>query len=284
MTKKLTETVINVSFSCSQWTARKLDRKVSQEIADTKHASVNAGRYNKQVIAKEALKKIQQIANAARTYHYENTLPYNNAGVQMLPVKRFDEYTSKMREYKGQFEQAVAELLPEYPALIEQARETLGDMFNIDDYPPSHQIARKFSFSVDFTPVPDGENFKVDIQQDILNSISRDIEQRTNEIQAKAMRHLWDRVYNAVSHMANVLSKQEKIFRDSLVWNLCELADILPDMNITDDPNLEHMRKAIQEKLCVYDPQTLRDDTKARGETAKQAEDIISAMAGYMGA
>ncbi len=39
-----------VQLSISQWTARKLDKKVSAEVADAKRAAKGAGNYNKKLL------------------------------------------------------------------------------------------------------------------------------------------------------------------------------------------------------------------------------------------
>ena len=64
-----------VELTIRQWTARKHDRKVSREV-DQGHGAQNAGRFNKQLIAKDALEKIAKKAGAIREFHYAHTLPW----------------------------------------------------------------------------------------------------------------------------------------------------------------------------------------------------------------
>ena len=58
--------------------------------------------------------------------------------------------------------------------------------------------------------------------------------------------------------MAEKLADSDKIFRDSLINNLCDLCDLLPKLNITGDKNLDNMRKEIEQQLCRYMPENLR--------------------------
>lgn len=62
----LANKAMQVRLSISQWSARKYDRKVSSEVASKYNTDNDAGRYNKVLIAKDAIVKIQKIANAAR--------------------------------------------------------------------------------------------------------------------------------------------------------------------------------------------------------------------------
>jgi hypothetical protein len=95
------------------------------------------------------------------------------------------------------------------------------------------------------------------------------------------MEDCWTRLHGVVSSMAERLSDPEKIFRDSLVENVVELVDLLPRLNLTGDSRLEDMRQVVAKKLTRHDPQTLRENQHVRKETAKAAEDILQAMAGY---
>src|SRR5579859_6280593 len=64
----LSNTAMLASLSIHQWSAKKYDKKVSQEVA-ANHGMRDSslGRYNKSLIAKKALDKISKIAGAART-------------------------------------------------------------------------------------------------------------------------------------------------------------------------------------------------------------------------
>lgn len=72
----LTEKAMLVRLSISQWTARKYDKKISREVASLHNTSSDAGRYNKVLIAKQAIEAIQKIVSESRTYHYINTLAW----------------------------------------------------------------------------------------------------------------------------------------------------------------------------------------------------------------
>ena len=73
-------------------------------------------------------------------------------------------------------------------------------------------------------------------------------------------------------------------FSDSLVNNIVDLCALLPRLNIADDPRLEEMRQTVESTLCQANPEVLRDNIAVRATTASNAETILSAMAGYMGA
>ena len=101
---------LNISF----WAARKYDRKISQEIENQYNAD-DAGRYNKILIAKEHLANIQKIISAARTFHYENTLPWSDNGGRLLPSTNYFAYVKAIQCYKDDFEREVSNFIRVYP-------------------------------------------------------------------------------------------------------------------------------------------------------------------------
>jgi len=132
---------LNISF----WTARKYDKRISQEIEDQYNAD-DAGRYNKILIAKEHLANIQKIISAARTFHYENTLPWNDNGGRLLPSANYFNYVKSIQGLKDDFQQEVNNFLRVYPDLKDEAKGRLNGMFDEEDYPEENLLEDKFAF------------------------------------------------------------------------------------------------------------------------------------------
>lgn len=84
-----------VSLSVSQWTARRHDKEITKEVKNTHNASEDAGRYNKLLVAKEHTDPINKVAGKARTFHYENTLPWGDNNERLLPTKNYFKYVKK---------------------------------------------------------------------------------------------------------------------------------------------------------------------------------------------
>jgi len=96
----LNEKAMLVKLSVSQWTARKYDKKVSQEIND-QYSAHDAGRYNKVLIAQEEIKKISKVASQARSFHYFNTLPWDDNGSRILPSVGGQQKSNKQTTLDG---------------------------------------------------------------------------------------------------------------------------------------------------------------------------------------
>lgn len=278
----LSEEAMIVRLSISQWSARKYDTAISTEVVAHYSADPDAGRWNKLLLAKEAIRSITQASSAARAFHYENTLPWDDDGGRLLPSKNFLIYSKQMREFKSRFETAVREFIAGYEEYRREARVRLNGMFDPGDYPGQDEIVRKFSFSTDIEPVPKAEDFRVAIQSKEMTKLKQQLENRVAERVEEATRDLYLRLNTVVGKLAEKLGQKEAIFRDSLVENVAELVGLLPKLNVTGNARLEALRQETKRKLCGLEPETLRKDETVRSKAAEDAKAILEKMSSYV--
>lgn len=277
----IAEKAMLVTLSISQWTARKFDKKATEEVETAFKTGNKAGRFNKLLIAKDAIKTIEQKAAAARDYHYTVTLPWNDNGARILPSALYFDYTNKMREFQNAFNDAVAKLLTNYPALVTEAQNFLGDLYNAMDYPTEERLAKKYGFSVDVFPIPCADDFRVSLQNEEVNSIKQQIEERTAALIENTKQDIYTRLISVVEKAVEKLSTPDAIFRDSLIENIVDLTDLIPALNITGDKKLARITKAIENTLCQIDPQEVRDNKEARKEAAEEAKELLETLNDY---
>lgn len=288
----ISERAMLAGLHVRQWTARKLDRKVTDK-ANTDHgARADAGRFNKALLSKDALADIASAVNAARTEHYARTLPWADDGARILSAAGYLAYANCMRDLRGKFDAAVSEFVGNYAAFVADSQARLGTMFNAADYPPADEIRTRFAFGVNILPMPDAGDFRVDLAEGQAEAIRADIAARMQEATDAAMRDVFQRVADKVGAMVERLNaykpgagkgdKAEGIFRDSLVENVRDLVALLPSLNLTGDPALDAIGQRMAQELCRHDADALRDDTAVRNETAKAAAAILADVSDYL--
>jgi len=278
----ITEKAMLVSLHISCWSARKHDKNVSKEVNDKYGGNHEAGRFNKVLATKESLKDIQAAVGCARTFHMEQTLPWGERGERLLPSKNYSEYNRQMRIFRQQFEDAVGAFVSDYHTVIWEARQNLGGLFRREDYPNAAEIRNKFDFKTAISPVPTAEDFRVSLAREEVSTIQKKMQERLMQSHSAATHDLWQHLYEVVSLMVERLSDPEAIFRDTLVINIARLTEILPRLNLNDDPDLEAMRRRIEASLCRYTPAELRKDKHVRSQAAKDAQRVMDAMVGYV--
>lgn len=278
-----------VQLSIGQWTARKLDRKVSAEVALQHDAKRSAGNYNKVLLARGNLAAIAQVASQARADHADASLPWMQDGSRILPVDAYGRYTEVMRKHRVAFEREVKEFIAAYPEFVEQARDDLGALFNAADYPSARDVARRFHWSVTVLPMPDAADFRVDMDAATVAMLQADVAASVQDAVSRAMGDASERLHRVVRAMADKLAaykpdlgKQGNPFRDSLVENVREVCDVLPLLNLTGDARLAAAIEQVRDTLAVHDAQALREDETLRRDVAAKADAIADAMAGWM--
>jgi hypothetical protein len=278
----LSRKAVLVSVNISQWTARKLDRKVTAETNRKYHATEDAGRYNKRLLAVEQLAEVSALVSKARHLHYRMTRPWADDGPRILANMLFAKFSDEFRVLKRDFNAAADRFARAYPGFVEDRKRALNGMFNAADYPTPSEIRSKFNLDLVVLPFPDAEDFRADLDDDTIADLKRDLQETSKQVASRAMTTTAQQVIETVGHMATKLKEYksgepgEHIFRDSLVNNVRELADLLPAFNLTEDPKLTAITKRIVKELCAEDAAVLRANDDVRKAVQKSADQIVS--------
>lgn len=272
-------------FNASVWTARKLDKSATEEIVTSKNAAAkDAARVNKSLLAgRSELEDIQSMIGRARSFVYDNTLPWSDSGLRLLPTINFERFAAKMNAFEEEFAMMVQAFVDIYPTLITAQAMALGDMFKRDEYPTQNAIMTKFAFRVNYLPVPTAGDFRVDVGNAAMDDIKAKLERIAQERVDAAMQDVRARLGDHLKRMSDRLTTdyvegeaKARRFHDSLVDGALELCDITKSLNVVNDLDLEAARKALEVALCGVDPKDLRKDEGLREDTKKAVDDILS--------
>lgn len=278
----LSDRALLVQLSISQWTARKYDKRVTDQALSMNYASKDAGRFNKALLpANDYLDMVHAKSAAIRQDFYTNTLPWGMEGTQLLPSSNYLNFMTKFRTAKAEWETLVSSFVHHYAPLKLQAKRALGNMYMDSDYPDERHIASKFKIDMAVFPVP-STDFRTALSSDELTRLQDDVSSRLKQAQAVATKDVWNRLYERVEHIARQLGNPKGRIYDSLIEHARDLCELLPRLNINDDPNLEIMRQEVEAKLATHSPDALRASQTLRQDTAEQAQDIMDKMRAFM--
>ena len=276
-----------VSLTITQWAARKLDKTTSYEVCNAKSADQGSGSFHKQIIPKGYLKNINQLVNRIRNFHYSNTLAWTHKGSDLLPSRNYMKYVKTMGKLQDKFNEAVDDFLDHYDTVVKQAVNNLHGLYEESDYPTAEMIKRKFKMEINMTPIPSSGDFRIDLNQKELDKLKGRLDQQLAEAQVAAEQDLFSRLYTAVAKATITLRTPNKIFRNTLILNIEELCNMIPDMNINNNKQLNDIAERNLKYMQQVDIKTLRDqeDTSYRFELAdKLASELEIIEAVYMGA
>jgi hypothetical protein len=220
-----------------------------------------------------------------RLHFYTHTLPWKDNGDRLLTRLMFTDFIEEHERLVGQFRDAVDTFLSEaYPSARDQAEFRMGELFKAEDYPSADSLRHRFYVNMDIDPVTAANDFRVEMEQDQLDSVRKGMEQAMQERIGRAMADVWERVREVVEKFADKTRTKDAVFRDSLVGNIESLIDMLPGLNVLNDPDLDAIGKEVKARLLGYDLKDLRKKPAVRSAAAREAQEIMDKMAGYMNA
>lgn len=272
-------------FNASVWTARKLDKSATEEVVTAKNAGAkDAARVNKHLLAgRNELEVIQSMVGRARAFVYDNTLPWSDSGLRLLPTANFEKFVAKMNDFESEFTTLVTNFVDIYPTLITAQAMALGDMFKRDEYPTQNEIMTKFAFRVNYMPVPTAGDFRVDVGNAAMDDIKAKLARLAEERVEEAMKDVRTRLGDHLKRMSDRLTTdwiageaKQRRFHDSLVDGALELCDLTKNLNVVNDAELEATRAELEKLLCGVTPDELRKNHAVRQDTKKAVDDLLN--------
>ncbi len=275
-----------VRLRVHRWGAKVNDPDAANLVATTKHSDPELGKYTKLLLQSDALANIRKSGRRCRKILKFYTMPWDE-GVGLLPAELYFKLMEELGEEKRKCEAFIKEFVAEYKEQwnlgLKDYRTGLGDMFNADDYPDPGRVASKFGIYVRTYPIQDPNDFRVKMSANVSNELKQQMQADFQDSFQEALRQPILRLFETITHVKEKLDDGEAIFRDSLIGNVQKLVDILPALNVTNDPKIAALIKKTDKEICgVSDTKALRTDAKYRKEVAKSADAILKQMKGYV--
>jgi hypothetical protein len=281
----LTERAMTVALHLSAWRAQRVDKRITQEVLLERKASKDAGRFEKHLVPPAALDGVSKAHSKARARHYSMTLPWGDEAVRILSAAAFFDYTAAMTQERASCESEYTKFCARYPELRTEAPERLGkELFSATDFPDAHDIREKFNFQLVIMPIADQDDFRVDIGEAAVKKIRASIEEELSSRYSAAQRDLYTRLLDTVKHFTTTMAATDKVFRDTTVTKLGDLARLAPKLSLTPDPKLDEVCAEILRLTDSVATDELRTNDLLRSATARRAQATLTkledAMAG----
>jgi len=268
-----------VDFNASVWTARKKDRKASEDVTDANHADKGVANVSKNLLGNCAeLDAVQKFAANVRNMHYSMTMPWSDNGSRLLTTAQYFKYHEAMTDLQQEFYRLVEQFLQVYEWKIMEAQAKLGDMFNRDEYPTRAGLESKFAFRMAYIPLPDSGDFRIDIGNEGMVQIQTQYEAQYAAQIKGAMNDVWKRLHDNLTTLVRQLDVDEKgkgnrLF-DTVFDGALALTDMLRTCNVTGDSQMEAMRLKLEQAFTknnqpvnlhqIKNSPTLRADTQEK--------------------
>lgn len=270
----------------------KLDKEISAKVRNDMGVTDDVAlRVNKSIFTKEATKPYMEILNDAGKYYYKVTTPWDDTGNRLLAVELYEDFTKTFKDYTRKFRAAAEGFMDTIKDQVKSMKEIMGDAFNASDY--NHlflsngevnreSIREMFQCEIEFGVVADADDLRANLTDDDRRIIAEHITEVNQKKFAKTQQHIIVTLRDHIMAIHERLCEKDHIFRDTLITNLEDLVDLIPKMNISNDPAINQIAADAKAKLCKWDAQTLRDNEVTRKEVSDEADKLVKNMAGLI--
>ena len=270
----LADKAMLVKLSIQGWTCRKFDKEASQDVQAARKTSDDAGRYNKLLIAKTATEKMTTLARAARTFHYNETLPWMDEGTRILPSKNFFNYNVGINKFKEEYLDAVDNFTKNYSRHVAEAQIRLQSLYNPADYPDASDLANKFQFDVSILPVPEVQDFRVDVGDSEVTRIKEELTETLAKQEAVALKQLCERAFILLDKIGERLTNPDSNIHGSLFSKSQELIPLLRVLNFAENKIIYDLADEFDNKVAIFEANDVRSDLALRARVGAAAKDI----------
>jgi hypothetical protein len=233
-------------------------RHRAETAAENQRHNTTAARVSVRLTDHPALKEIGRIHHGAYRVHRSLTLPSLQDGMRLLPIGQQFNHSAQLASYRNQHDLTVPQFLADYPAIRAASPTQLGTLHDPDLWPDD--VTTAFVFDVRYLPCPiDGD------WATWLEESARAAEDEVRERVTDALQRVVDRCTAEGPLFATVFS------------DLADLADMLPDLNLTAAPDIAIVGDQAR-VLAATDVADARDDVQVRADAAREAERLLAML------
>jgi len=272
-------------LSISMYTGRKADKNTQREVVANKGAGKKsaASVYKSLFAGDEDLEAINTFQAKARKRIADMTVPWSDSGERLVSTKNYFDVARELSSLRAEFDRLVQTFVDGYATKVSNAAFALGDLFDRGEYPQPFEIHQKFAFNYAFEPVPTSNDFRVDLQNEAIDTLRTQYQQAAQQRLDAAMQDVWSRVFAEVTRLRDKMivpeeGKRPRIF-ESTFDGFKQLIDSLDALNITNDPRLEDARVQLKNALEPVDIESIRESDDVRSSVHNKMQSVLDKFA-----
>ena len=218
-----------------------------------------------------AFKAVTAVRSQAVAYWKGISLPFPEPGIRLIPQGSIDEFNERMSCFRDELDEAVLQLNEHYDELRHAARERLGDLFDLSDYPTT--LVGMFAIEHDF-PSVEPPPYLRQLSPELYQQECQRVQSRFDEAVQLAEQAFIEELARLVDHLSERLSGsadgKPKVFRDSAVTNMAEFFERFRGLNVRSNEQLDELVGNAQRVVRGVEPQQLRDSQTLRQTISTQ--------------
>ena len=275
-----------IKMTAKVFSPSKKDKNETMAVANKHNIDNNRINVSKKLLRSDTLKKITSVKNKLNNYLFDKEkgccLPWSSLG-SILPTALYIDTVKKIDDIKNEFSELVKEFIEnEYEKLVkaDSGYDGLNSLYNPADYPSKSELYKKFKLQVDFFEIPTGNDFRIDLNQDEIDILKNQIEEKNKEANKKITEECFRRLYTQIKKLSDKFKTDEK-YHSSILDNIKNLCGILPALNINNDAVLQNQIDIVKKELFNHSIDAIKKDVEKKKEVQEKAENIVNNMSAF---
>lgn len=231
----------------------------------------------------ESFKKLTGIKTEARQYWINHSLPYPESGVRLIRLDTVQEFDARMESIQAEMRAAVVELNGRLSEMIEQARDKLGELFNIADYPATFTDC--FSMEWDYPNMQPPEYLRMinpEVYEQEVQRIQNRFQEAASMAEAAFMKEFSEMVEWLKDRMEPDQNGNRKKFKADSLENIRGFFERFSSLNVGCREDLEQLVSQARSAMDGVSAEDIRDSAGLREQIHGTFAEISQRMSGMI--
>lgn len=256
-------------YLVTDWTL--IGTRRSQEIkgawAAEAHAKVDSAKIAKVTVRNPTLKAIWALKGRVMALQNHYGMPSSQDKRKVVPLANIATVEEKLTEAAKELETLAWALQQEWPKVLADAQERLGDLFNPKDYPTANEVASMFSLRWRWLPIADTPLLLQAVAADVHEA---DLKRAREEVEADLLTMrvaLRGSLVEIIRRMRATLTKPDgetRRFGKKFFNRLNAFTEMFEVKNLSDDVTMQALVSDLTRAAQGIDVTTFKDDQSAQ--------------------
>jgi hypothetical protein len=275
----LKENYIPTRLSFSWWGQSKKVEKATQErmanYIDANARRISAGKriYSTEI---ECIAEINALKTEIKDYWEDQTLPYSQEGIRLLPRAKIETFNLKMQDFEGRLRDKATVVHLHRAEIIEDAQKELGDAFSLGNYPLD--LTQLYRMEVSFPSIEPAEGLPPQVYQQQSAYAQRKIEEAVQMAETAFSTQMMELIEHLREKLQPGPDGQKKIFRDSAVENLKDFFRRFKELNLGSSEQLDQLVCQAEEIVAGISAEDLRKGKDLRDQIGRELKEVSEAL------
>ena len=267
--------LLQLSTSC--WQGEKtLESSVIESKFTDEQSQWLSGR--KFLVSPESLAPVKAVVSRARVFIDKLALPFPVKGLTLVPKETLTRIDDGLEGIRKEFLSAVSEFIAGYENERREAEKSLGELFNVADYPVD--IRSKFKFEWRFLTLDVPGKSRI-LPPEVYEREKAKFQVMMEETRELAVSALREEFAGLVRHMLDRLSGDNgkpKRFKSSMIDRMQDFVSGFEDRNLFNDEGLADLVDQAKAIVSGVSPESLREDPGLRQRISLEMVEIKDAI------